>query len=368
VTNTGTKKTIKKELYFTREPQYNAYCGFSFGGQMAIGYADVIVDLQQGDSGKGKIAHALLEMGDYTHVVRYNGGNNAGHTIYHEGKKIITHSIPCGVLYGIKSIIGPGCVVNVDHFFNELKELQDAGVKTDGLVFIARNAHIITDEHLFEDRQDNVIGTTKRGNGPAYRDKYWRKGIRAEQVPALKDYIVDLYEEFHSDNGRYARILFEGAQGFGLDVDWGDYPYVTSSHCTSGGAVLNGVPPNAIRNIWGVAKIYETYVGAKKFEPEDPIFPKLRELGAEYGATTGRPRQCNWLNIKELVKAAKINGVNTIVFNKIDVLTQLGTYKIIDFDGSIKEFENETLLKSYIISCLPQTVKGISFSGNPYRI
>ena len=335
---------------------------------MAIAYADVIVDLQQGDSGKGKVAHALCEKGDYTHVIRYNGGNNAGHTIYHNGKKIVTHSVPCGVLYGIKSIIGPGCVVNVDHFFQELKELEDAGVKTDGLVFIAHNAHVITDEHLFEDRQDNIIGTTKRGNGPAYRDKYWRKGIRAEQVPALKNYLVDLYEEFYRDDGRHVRILFEGAQGFGLDVDWGDYPYVTSSHCTVGGAILNGVPPRAIRNVWGVAKIYETYVGAKKFEPDESVFKELRELGAEYGATTGRPRQCNWINMQELVKAANINGINKIVFNKTDILEQLGTYKLYDIDGTLREFDNITAMKSYIYSVLPPDITGIMFSDNPNSI
>lgn len=334
---------------------------------MAIGFADVIVDLQQGDSGKGKIANALCSTGHYTHVIRYNGGNNAGHTIYHEGKKIVTHSIPCGVIHGVKSIIGPGCVINVEHFFSELKELQDAGVRTEGLVFIANNAHVITEEHLTEDRQDNAIGTTKRGNGPAYRDKYSRKGVRAEQVEELKPYLVDLYEEFYGQGtNTYCRILFEGAQGFGLDVDWGDYPYVTSSHCTVGGAILNGVPPKYIRNVWGVAKIYETYVGAKKFEPDEPIFPKIRELGSEYGATTGRPRQCNWMNMEELVKAARINGCNKIVINKVDILDQAGVWKIYDTDGKLREFQNALDMRRFIYDNMPDTVQEIKFSDNPH--
>jgi len=334
---------------------------------MAIAFADVTVDLQFGDSGKGKIASALCASGEYTHVVRYGGGNNAGHTIYHNGKKYVTHSIPCGVIHGVKSIIGPGCVVNVEHFFNEVKELEDGGIKCKGMVFIARNAHVITDEHLVEDRQDKSIGTTKRGNGPAYRDKYSRKGVRAEQVAELQPYLIDLHEEFFgTENNKLCRILFEGAQGFGLDIDWGDYPYVTSSHCTVGGAVLNGVAPRYIRNVWGVAKIYETYVGAKQFEPNDPIFPKIRELGVEYGATTGRPRQCNWLNMKELVKAIEINGVNKIIFNKVDILKEAGQWKLYGLDGNIMEFDDENSMKRYIYNTLPHYVGEIKFSDNPH--
>lgn len=331
---------------------------------MAIAYADVIVDLQQGDSGKGKIAHALCKMNDYSHVIRYNGSNNAGHTIYHNGKKIVTHAIPIGVVHGIKSIIGPGCVVNVEHFFNELRELQNAGIQTAGLVFIANNAHIITSSHLNEDGQDNIIGTTRRGNGPAYRDKYGRKGIRAADVPELQPFLIDIYEELHRNPGRYTRILFEGAQGFGLDIDWGDYPYVTSSHCTVGSAIMNGVPPQAIRDIWGVAKIYETYVGLKKFEPDDPIFPKIRELGGEYGATTGRPRQCNWLDMNQLRKAVDINGVTNLVFNKMDIMAQVGVWCLYDEQGQIRHFDSEEGMKRYIYEQLPN-VKQIVWSDNP---
>jgi adenylosuccinate synthase len=251
---------------------------------------DVIVDIQYGDCGKGKVSHHLVSKRGYTHVVRYNGGANAGHTIYHHGKKFVTHQVPAGVFFGIPSIIGPGCVVDPEGLVEEVTMLQKGGVRTRGLIFVARNAHMVTDAHKGEDGGETSIGTTRRGIGPAYRDKHARTGIRAESVKALKPYLIDMYEEF-AVRRPDARVLAEGAQGFGLDIDWGDYPYVTSSHCTSAGALLNGFPPSSLREVWGVAKAYETNVGAKKFEPKDPVFAKLRELGGEYGATTGRPRQ-----------------------------------------------------------------------------
>jgi adenylosuccinate synthase len=330
-----------------------------------IEFADVIVDLAYGDSGKGKVCHQLCKSGEYTHCIRFQGSNNAGHTIYHEGKKIVTHSIPTGVVMGIKSIIGPGCVMNVKQFFDELKELTEAGVKTEGLVYIAKNVHIITEEHLEQDRKDVKIGTTKRGNGPAYADKYSRQGLRAEQVEMLKPYLIDLYEELHSSKDK-CRILFEGAQGFGLDIDWGDYPYVTSSSCTVGAAILNGVPPKKISKVWGVTKMYETYVGGKKYEPDEPIFKKIRELGNEYGATTGRPRQCNWINVSLLKKAIDINGVTDLVVNKVDILRSLGVWKAYDKKGSLLSFNSESMMKEWIAEQVPE-VK-IHWSESPNKI
>lgn len=289
--------------------------------------ADVVVDLQYGDCGKGKIAHALCRENDYTHVIRYNGGCNAGHTIYHNGEKFVTHHIPCGVFFGIKSIIGPGCVVHVETFLQEIEKLELAGIPAGSLVKVATNAHLITDFHRAQDGKDEEIGTTKRGNGPAYRDKYGRKGVRAVDDPRLAKYLVNMYRELY-ENEEYEdiEILFEGAQGFGLDIDWGDYPFVTSSHCTVGSALLNGVPPKAIRNVWGVAKIYETYVGAKEFEGPFEEFDEIRELGQEYGATTGRPRQVNWLDFDMLKMASRINGISKLVINKMDILDSLGKW------------------------------------------
>ena len=329
--------------------------------------ADVIVDLQFGDCGKGKVANALCKSGNYTHIIRYNGGCNAGHTIYNNGKKFVTHHIPCGVFHGVRSIIGPGCVVHPGLFFEELSALEDAGYDVKNLVKIAENTHIITDFHLQQDSSDKEIGTTKRGNGPAYRDKYARKGVLAYEVPELEPYLIDMHDELHKNNER-VEILFEGAQGFGLDVDWGDYPFVTSSHCTVGGAVLNGVAPKYIRDVWGVAKIYETYVGAKAHEGDDPIFPLIRQIGEEYGATTGRDRQINWLNWNLIERAININGVTNLVFNKIDVLEEVGRWSIIQ-DEILYEFDSGNDLQFWLKqNALELDVSNVLFSGNKEEI
>jgi len=307
---------------------------------------DVIVDLQYGDCGKGKVAHYLAHKNSYTHVLRYNGGANAGHTIFHNGTKFITQQIPAGVFFGVRSVIGPGCVVNPEQFFKEIKMLEDGGVKTEGNIFIASNTHTITPAHRAEDKAEGAkIGTTGSGNGPAYRDKYGRTGVRAIDVPELKPYLIDLYQEWHG--GKDVCILAEGAQGFGLDIDWGDYPFVTSSHCTTAGALLNGLPPQSVRDVWGVAKIYETYVGSKKFQPEGEIFKQIATAGEEFGAVTGRPRQTNWMNMQTLERAIRINGVTHIVFSKVDVLRAVGAWAVID-GGVVVPFENEQLMTDFI--------------------
>lgn len=316
---------------------------------------DVIVDLQYGDCGKGKVAHYLVQTKKYTHVLRYNGGCNAGHTIFHKGKKFITHHIPAGVFFGVRSIIGSGCVVDPEQFFSELRMLKKGGVPTKGKIFIARNTHVITSAHKSEDRKEKKVGTTGRGNGPAYRDKYGRTGVRAEKIPAFRPYLLDLYEEWnrspHASSKGGVRILAEGAQGFGLDIDWGDYPYVTSSHCTTAGALLNGLPPQAIQDVWGVAKIYETYVGAKKFQPKGKVFDKIADIGEEYGATTGRRRQVNWMNMQNLARAVRMNGVTHIVFNKTDVLRQVGEWAIYD-KGKKRAFKSESAMQEFIVKRL----------------
>jgi len=181
---------------------------------------DVVIGLQYGDEGKGKITNQLAATGNYHAVVRFNGGGNAGHTIYKDGKKIVTHLVPCGILHGILSIIGPGCVLNIPKFFEELDYLKSNGFDT-SLVKIAKNCHIVTQEHIDEDSLDTKIGTTKTGNGPAYRDKYARIGKRAEDFPELEPYIINLTNYIYSSP---KFILAEGAQGFYLDIDHGDYP------------------------------------------------------------------------------------------------------------------------------------------------
>jgi adenylosuccinate synthase len=333
--------------------------------------ADIVIGLSYGDEGKGKVTHHLLKEGGYTHCLRFNGGCNAGHTIYHKGKKFVTHHIPAGVFFGVRSIIGPGCVVNLEQFKKEIVELEANGVNTTGLIYIAKNAHVITEAHLDEDREETTIGTTKRGNGPAYRDKYDRTGTRAEDVPELKNspYLIDLYNEFY--NGFIDPwVLCEGAQGFGLDIDWGDYPFVTSSHCTTGGALLNCIPPQAVHRVFGVTKAYDTYVGCKKFHGHGRVFDLLQQLGDEFGATTGRPRQCNWLDIRMLQKAIVVNGVTDLIINKVDILREVGKWNLRSCasDRIFVQIGNEQGWKQYIKKYLEETGVSIKFSDNPERI
>ena len=322
---------------------------------------DIVLGIQHGDEGKGKVTHHLLENGNYTHCIRFNGGCNAGHTIYHEGVKIVTHLIPAGVFFGVKSIIGPGCVVRADKFFEEIRMLEDHGIRTAGLVKIAGNAHITTIDHVKEDRKDETIGTTKSGNGPAYRDKYARLGRRACDFSIFDKYVVDMYEELSGT----ADILMEGAQGFWLDVDWGDYPYVTSSHCGVGAAILNGINPRSIRDIWGVAKIYETYVGKKRFQPNNPVFAQIQKAGAEFGATTGRVRQCDWMDLGKLNKAIRMNGVNKLVFNKMDVLREVNKWTL---KNPNLNFGSEQEIRSFIETNISNDVSQIFFSDSPEKL
>ncbi|MFA5048300.1 MAG: adenylosuccinate synthetase [Patescibacteria group bacterium] len=330
---------------------------------------DIIVDLVFGDSGKGCVSSSLLQKNKYDYCVKPNGSSNAGHTIIINGEKIVTHLIPAGVLHGIKSIIGPCCVMNVDKFLNEVKYLEEKGYNCRELIKVAYNAHIVTDIHIEEDSKDIKIGTTKQGNGPAYRDKYNRTGIRAESIPELKPFLVDIYEELFSQKNN--RILFENSQGFGLDIDHGVYyPYVTSSSCGVGAVTQTGIPPKSVRNIYGVCKAYITYVGAMKFQPDFPILNKIQEVGKEYGATTGRVRQCDFMDLDQLNKAIDINGVNILVINKMDILNEVGVWGIYrkgECGKYVNFFKNEKEFKKYLKKNIRKGVK-IMFSYSPDKI
>jgi len=325
---------------------------------------DVVLGLQYGDEGKGKICYDWARKKSYTHCIRFSGGGNAGHTIYHNNKKFVTHLVPVGIFHGIKSIIGPGCVLNVDKFLEEIKYLNDNGIRTEGLVFIAKNAHIVTPDHVLDDSTDSRIGTTKTGNGPAYSDKYARTGRRAESEPLLQKYLIDMYSEFYTRNDVFS-VLAEGAQAFGLDIDWGDYPYVTSSHCGIGSVMLNGFNYKQIRDVYGVIKAYDTYVGAKKFQPDDPIFSRVQELGKEFGATTGRKRQCNWMNWNLVAQAIKMNGVNKLIVNKVDVLEELGTWKIYN-EKDLLSFTNREDFQRWVSKAASRIGAVTYFSDNPF--
>jgi adenylosuccinate synthase len=317
-----------------------------------IGYADVIVDLQAGDTGKGKVAHHLAK--NYDVVLRYNGGANAGHTVYHNGQKVVTHQVPIGILYGIPSIIGPGCVVNIQKLYEELDMLRSLGFT--GKVYIDKRVHVTTNKHIEEDGTDTKIGTTRQGIGPTYRDKYARTGTRISELVKynstdLPYEIIDLYNFLHVNstplynflhvNSTPLRILCEGAQGFQIDIDWGDYPYVTSSHCTVGAACLNGIPPKKLRHIFGIMKAYETYSGFKTtFQDEnDSILQKIQEIGGEFGATTGRKRKIRWLDLDGVIQATNINGVTDLIINKADVLAQVGVFKYV-YKKTLFELDN----------------------------
>lgn len=328
---------------------------------------DVVLGLQYGDEGKGKITNQMAKSGRYDYVMRYNGGGNAGHTIYVDGKKIVTHLVPCGVLHGIPSVIGSGCVLNLNNFFVELDYLDGLGYDT-SLVKVAYNCHIVTDDHVIEDSQDVRIGTTRTGNGPCYRDKVTRVGKRAEDIKELKDFVIDF-----SSNGANYNILAEGAQGYWLDVDHGDYPYVTSSNCGIGAVINNGFSHKEINSVVGVAKAYSTYVGAKEYQKtDDPRFEEIRKIGLEYGATTGRSRQIDWLDLNELTIACLRNGVDHLIINKLDVLEQVGgCWNLYDpnksFDN-ILNFEDKNLFIEFIRNEISSIVPGIEieFQESPH--
>jgi len=284
---------------------------------------DIIFGLSWGDEGKGKISNAISK--NYDIVCRWNGGPNAGHTVYINDKKYKTHIIPCGIFQNKLSIIGPNCVINVDKFFDEIEYLEKEGFDT-SLIKVSPKAHIITERHI---QYDSVFlkdrfGTTNQGIGPAYADKMLRLGKLA------RDYIDKKYLW----NGElYGDILCEGAQSFWLDVNYGNYPYVTSSETLPYSACSLGFSPKKIRDIIGVAKIYDTKSGV------DPLFPdflinipeqkKIIEEGQEFGTTTGRTRIANWLRINHLIYAIKTSGTTKLIINKCDILEKVGVYKII---------------------------------------
>lgn len=305
---------------------------------------DICFGLCWGDEGKGKIVSFLARHGNYDFVCRWAGGNNAGHTIYLDGTKYKTHLIPSGVFFGKKSIIGPDCVVNVESFKKEIKYLRENGFNTD-LVKVSPKTHIITKEHIEEDikKYYNSQGTTAKGIGPCYRDKFGRTGIRAEEVEFFKDYLWD--------EKLYGNILCEGAQGFWLDIDYGNYPYITSSTTLPYGACSLGFSPKLIRNIYGAAKIYDTRSGKDPLFPEDlledPILNKIGLEGEEYGTTTGRKRKVNWLNFDKLVEAINKSGTTDIIISKVDILEKVNSFKII-FNNKKVNFDNISEMKFFI--------------------
>ena len=308
-----------------------------------INSVDIVSGLAWGDEAKGKIVAQLAKSGKYNYVCRWAGGNNAGHTIYINNQKYKTHLIPSGVFYNVKSIIGPDCVVNKKSFFEELNYLLEHGFNID-LVKISPKAHIITDEHIEEDKKKylNTQGTTAKGIAPCYRDKYARTGIRVCDDPDFKNYIWDEKLE--------GNILCEGAQGFWLDINYGNYPYITSSVTLPYGACSLGFSPKLINNIFGACKIYDTRSGIDPDFPEDLLnnmeLLSIGDEGKEYGVTTGRRRKVNWLNLNKLSYAINVSGTTHLIISKIDILVKLNVYKLINND--IITFDTFDNMKDYI--------------------
>jgi adenylosuccinate synthase len=330
-----------------------------------------VLGAQWGDEGKGKIVDMLTP--HFSTVARYQGGHNAGHTVYVHGTKFVLHLIPSGILHpGVTCVVGNGVVVDPQALFKEIDELARMGIAVDGRLLISEKAHVILPYHRELDvlsearRGERKIGTTSRGIGPAYEDKIGRRGIRIcdllgeraalqqevrENVSARNRIIIDstldwkpVFEQLiaHGERMRpfaadvslfLARtmqegkaVMFEGAQATLLDIDHGTYPFVTSSNASVGGVCTGlGVPPRAIGGVLGVAKAYTTRVGEGPLPTElsGELAERLRESGQEYGASTGRPRRCGWFDAVVVRYSARINGLDALALTKLDVLDGL---------------------------------------------
>ncbi|HXH25056.1 MAG TPA: adenylosuccinate synthase [Vicinamibacterales bacterium] len=330
-----------------------------------------VIGAQWGDEGKGKIVDMLTP--HFAAVARYQGGHNAGHTVYVDGRKFVLHLIPSGILHpGVACLIGNGVVVDPQALFKEIDELARAGVDVDGRLLVSDKAHLILPYHRELDvlsearRGERKIGTTSRGIGPAYEDKVGRRGIRVCDLLGDRDALADELRENVSARNRIIRdstldwkplfdqlveygermrpwvadvslvlhrltregrpVLFEGAQATLLDIDHGTYPFVTSSNASVGGICTGlGVPPKAIGGVLAVAKAYTTRVGEGPLPTElsGELADRLRESGQEYGASTGRPRRCGWYDAVVVRYSARINGVDAVALTKLDVLDGL---------------------------------------------
>jgi adenylosuccinate synthase len=337
-----------------------------------------VLGAQWGDEGKGKIVDLLTP--HFSIVARYQGGHNAGHTVYVGGKKFVLHLIPSGILHaGVTCIIGNGVVVDPHALFAELDELQRLGIDVRGRLLVSDRAHLILPYHRELDvlaearRGERKIGTTSRGIGPAYEDKIGRRGIRVgdmadmsdngplanalrenvaarnrlvgnadvkagdllddlrRQWPRLQPLVADASLYLHRAIQDGKRVMFEGAQGTLLDIDHGSYPFVTSSNATAGGAATGlGIGPKMVGTVLGVAKAYTTRVGGGPLPTEltGAMGDRLRETGQEYGASTGRPRRCGWYDAVAVRYAVRLNGLDALAITKLDVLDGLDELQI----------------------------------------
>lgn len=321
---------------------------------------DVLLGLQFGDEGKGKIIDYLSN--NYDVIARFNGGNNAGHTIFYNNKKYALHIIPSGIFYGKMCIIGNGAIIDPVSLKKEIELLENDGIDVKSNLYISKFAHIITPYHIAEDIEKEKtlkIGTTKKGIGPCYTDKISRKGTRVCDINTefIENYAdIDFQESLKFLltlkianiisylNDKNIEILAEGAQGTLLDIEFGTYPYVTSSSTTIGSVMTGlGVSNKNINKVYGVFKAYMTRVGNGPFvtELKGKIGDKIRQAGNEFGSTTGRPRRCGWLDLPTLRYACMINGVTNLVMTKSDVLNDFDEIKVCIGYSFIDSVDNE---------------------------
>ena len=340
-----------------------------------------VIGMEWGDEGKGKIIDFLAEKADV--LARFNGGNNAGHTIEFDGKKIVLHLIPSGVMHKNKlKIIGNGLVVDPKVLLWEIKNLEKNNLKVspENLV-VSENAHVILPHHIEEDKKaGGKIGTTARGIGPAYTDKAARIGLKMYEfvddslfkkrfgseefyqeykayAEALKQYVKDTSAIINDAIDKNQKVIFEGAQGTLLDVDFGTYPFVTSSTATSGGVCTGlGISPKKIQSVLGVCKAYKTRVGSGPFPTEitGALGDKIQKIGKEFGSTTGRQRRIGWFDALIGKYSVMINGIDSIALTKLDVLTTVEKIKICvayKYKGSI--IKNFTTNMKILQNCEP---------------
>ena len=337
---------------------------------------DIVLGCSFGDEGKGKVVYSLLNSNNYNLCVRFNGSGNAGHTIYlNNDTKVVVHQLPVGILKsGVYNLISSDCLINIKKLKEEIDYVKSFNIDITGRLFISKACHIITDECIEYDKQNNTIGTTGSGLGPTYSQKMLRQGKRVadyfDLFTELGVEIVDMRKFWQSDfvKNTIHDILLEGAQGFELDINWTNhYPYCTSSTCTVAGAINTGISIKSIRNIYGISKIYDTYVGNMEFEPKnnDELL-LIGKLGHEFGATTGRKRQCNYLNLDTLKEALMINQCNKCIINKTDILEEANTFKLYH-NSELKIFTNFDEMREHICKTL-DFIETIIFSNNKYNI
>lgn len=339
-----------------------------------INNVDICCGLNWGDEAKGKIVSQLLKKYNYDWVCRWNGGSNAGHTIYVNDIKYATHIIPAGIFHGIPCFIGPECFINYEALTKEMEYLQKSGFDI-SKVYISSKAHIVTDNHIEEDnlKYKKQQGSTGMGIAPCAKDKYARMGKRVQDVDDFP-YKENIWiNEIPPLSGN---ILCEGSQGFWLDINHGSYPFVTSSSTLPYSACSLGFPHQKIRNIYGATKVYDTRVGVDPtFSHKDcgdykESFDSIASIAEEYGTTTKRKRKIEWLNVDKLLYAINTSGTNIVVFSKIDILDKVNMYIYIHNGKYVIVDSNEEFVKNInnLIYLECKFVEKIIYSDNPKSV